>query len=376
MIIEGKVKLVNKISDHKEVFYNPRARLTRTIGVLFVYLEGYLKNRNINVCDPLAATGVRGIRYTVESGFVEKLFLNDKSKLAYKVIRKNLILNNIDHKSHVGCVDANIFLYNHPYEFDFIDIDPFGTPAPFIDSAVSVIKDGGVVAITSTDLAPLCGIYIKSALRKYGSLPIHTEYCHEIAIRILIKELLRAAGRHIKYGNLLSSHIFNQYGRVYMRISKGKIRYEEENIGYLIHNLTRGVFYVIKMRNLNEIKEYISKEDKYVIAGPMWIGPLHDVMYIKKMKEKIIKNEIIYDEKEFKKIINYLDLFISEAELPPYFYNLHKACKKLKRSVPTINKVLNALISCGYKASRTHLCNFGIKTNADYYSFLNILRDL
>lgn len=40
--------------------------------------------------------------------------------------------------------------------FDIIDLDPYGTAVPFLESAISCLEDGGLLAVTYTDLAVLC----------------------------------------------------------------------------------------------------------------------------------------------------------------------------------------------------------------------------
>ena len=57
--------------------------------------------------------------------------------------------------------------------FDYIDIDPFGSPVGFVDSAMRSIKNGGVVACTATDTAALCGVYPRVCQRRYGAIPFH-----------------------------------------------------------------------------------------------------------------------------------------------------------------------------------------------------------
>ena len=47
-------------------------------------------------------------------------------------------------------------MYQHRKEqVDAIDLDPYGTAAPFIDGAVQAVKDGGLLCVTCTDLAVL-----------------------------------------------------------------------------------------------------------------------------------------------------------------------------------------------------------------------------
>lgn len=41
--------------------------------------------------------------------------------------------------------------------YDAIDLDPYGTPVQFLDSAVQAVSEGGLLAVTATDMAVLCG---------------------------------------------------------------------------------------------------------------------------------------------------------------------------------------------------------------------------
>lgn len=50
-------------------------------------------------------------------------------------------------------------MYQHreKFRFDMIDLDPYGTAAPFLDAAVQSVNDGGLLCVTCTDLAVLAG---------------------------------------------------------------------------------------------------------------------------------------------------------------------------------------------------------------------------
>ncbi len=41
--------------------------------------------------------------------------------------------------------------------FTIVDLDPYGSPTPFLDAAVQCTEDGGLMCITCTDMAVLCG---------------------------------------------------------------------------------------------------------------------------------------------------------------------------------------------------------------------------
>ena len=38
-----------------------------------------------------------------------------------------------------------------------VDLDPYGSPSVFLDSAVQSVIDGGILMCTATDMAVLCG---------------------------------------------------------------------------------------------------------------------------------------------------------------------------------------------------------------------------
>ncbi len=38
-----------------------------------------------------------------------------------------------------------------------VDLDPYGSPSAFLDSAVQSVADGGMLLCTATDMAVLCG---------------------------------------------------------------------------------------------------------------------------------------------------------------------------------------------------------------------------
>lgn len=373
LVVEGKAKI---ISSYKgiPIFYNPLAKLTRSLGVVVSAAYSEYLGRQLYVADALAATGIRGIRYTIESNVINKIFFNDKFKIACKIIKKNVEINNIKDLAFIENKDANLFMNTYLYSFDFIDIDPFGTPAPFIDNAVATVKKGGIVAVTATDLAPLCGLYPKSTLRKYGSLTIHTIYSKEIALRILIKEIIQACGRHMRYGNLLSSHVIYQYGRVYIMVMEGKEKYPYNQVGYIFHNLDSGE---IRYCSIMRFKEFLSdiSNKNILIAGPLWIGPLHDSKIIETSISLVNKGKVLSEDERLQ-VIKYLKLFRGEACFPPYHYNVHKVCKQIKIPVPKMERIIDGLKTIGYKATRTHFGWECIKTDADYKDFLYILKGL
>lgn len=68
--------------------------------------------------------------------------------------------------------------------FSIIDLDPYGSPAPFLDAAVQSLAEGGLLMITCTDMAVLCGNHSETCHSKYGSICLKSKSCHEMVYNI------------------------------------------------------------------------------------------------------------------------------------------------------------------------------------------------
>lgn len=67
-----------------------------------------------------------------------------------------------------------------------IDLDPYGCPTKFLDSAVNCIGEGGLLMITCTDMAVIAGNTPETCYVKYGSVSLRSSSCHEMVINIIL----------------------------------------------------------------------------------------------------------------------------------------------------------------------------------------------
>ena len=58
-------------------------------------------------------------------------------------------------------------MYRRRGEWDIVDIDPYGSAASFLDGTIQAVKTGGLVCVTSTDVATLCGNHPDTCFYKY-----------------------------------------------------------------------------------------------------------------------------------------------------------------------------------------------------------------
>lgn len=84
------------------------------------------------------------------------------------------------------------------------------------------VTDGGLLAVTCTDLAVLAGNNTDTCFAKYGSMPTRGPYCHELAVRIVLASLQMHAGRFGRYIEPLISLQIDFYVRMFVRVRSGK----------------------------------------------------------------------------------------------------------------------------------------------------------
>jgi tRNA (guanine26-N2/guanine27-N2)-dimethyltransferase len=102
---------------------------------------------------------------------------------------------------------------------DVVDLDPYGTAAPFVDAAISCIADGGLLAVTCTDLAVLAGSnYPEKCFSNYGGVCVNAEYSHEVALRLVLNSLAQTAARYGRYITPLISLSIDFYVRLFVRV--------------------------------------------------------------------------------------------------------------------------------------------------------------
>ncbi len=363
-ITEGKAKITapktKKISKEMGVFYNPAMKLNRDLTIL---LLDSMRNKKMQIADTLAGTGIRSIRMLLElnNEKIGNLSMNDYSKDAVYEIKKNLKLNKIKNSSKIKITqkDANIFLLEST-GFDYIDIDPFGNPGKFLDSAAQRIARNGILAVTATDTAALSGSSPDACLRKYWANPLRNEFMHETGIRILIRRVQLAGMQHEKALIPIFSYSDQHYMRCFFICKKGRIEASKIYSGHGFITSCRNCLHTEETRFPTESCPNCNKKTE--IAGPLWLERTSDPILTSRMAEK-------------EKHIKLLAAIKEEAEIKtPWFYNINKICKKYKIKNPTgIVKAISLLREEGCKASRTHFDWSAIRTNASLDQIINAI---
>jgi len=366
VIEEGRTKLkvpvrgtFGKRKDGAEmkppVFYNPRMELQRSVCCAVV--KALSREGKVLFADVLAGLGAKGLRVAKEAGC--EVHLNDGSPEAFAEIESNAELNGL--KVEVSNRDARLFLAEHTNGFNFIDVDPFGSPVPFLDAAASALKKGGYLGITATDAAPLCGVYRKACYRKYGAVPLRSPFCHEVGVRILVGVIAAACARHAKGTECLLAHSTEHYFRVYVKTLPGKKMANRalSDLGF--------VYYCRKCLERGYEKGPLPGKRKckcgsaYEIAGPLWLGKIKDDSFL---KDALAESDDAVASKLLSNILEELE--------EPFYYDLHAVADHYGLEVVKLEKVIEGLKEKGYRASRTHFSPVAVKSGAGIKEVLSL----
>ena|SRR3989304_3416437 len=365
-----KSSLGVKVPPRVPVFFNIFAELNRNISMGVYRVFAAEKENRVTFADCFAATGVRGIRAAVEVPKLEKVHLNDVNPVAIDLAKRNASLNSVSEKCEFSSKDICFFLAEQVSlrnRFSIIDLDPYGSPAAYVDCALRSLKDDGLLSVTATDTAVLCGVYPKVAYRKYYCHTLRTEYCHEMGVRMILGAIAHNAQR-LELGIFpMFSHVNRHYFRVYTVISASSECIEKTytSINFIKHCT------ICNYRDIGDMNEIKCKNCGIPLKniGPLWVGNIHE----KKFLINLIED---FKRSSFKTGLKISTMALEEADMPPAYYNVDNISSKLNVATPSISLIIESLRDSGYLASRTAFNFKGIKTNAPISIITEIVRQL
>ena len=368
-IIEGKTRFLvpagsinEKVPPKDPAFFNPKAKLNRDFSI--IAYSAFLKNFDGPkiFLEGLSGIGARGIRVANELSNVEQVIVNDLNPKALELAIKSASLNNLQNfqtSENEVCRFFSTFSKKGE-RGTIVDIDPFGSPAKYIDCGIRATMHGGILSTTATDLQVLHGLFRDACKRRYGGVPVKTEYSNEIAIRLILGCIRVIAARlDIEIIPLFVESDLHYY-RTYVRILNRPD--QNENIGYILHCKTCG-----NRKVINEQEKSCEICNGSVdLAGPLWIGQLFEKQFLETVKDEI-PNYIV--DKNCEKVIS---KSILESEKPGTYFTLDEIASKMKVSPLRLDRAISKLESNGFVASPTSLNPTGFRTNARIDQILEI----
>ena len=442
-LVVPKESLRSKVPPRTPAFFNPAARLSRDLSILiytsFIRLNSFqFKKVPITLADAFSGVGARSIRVAKETPLVDKVILNDLNPVAIKAAKESAKINYVEDKCSYSQKDVHVFLNernsNKKERYVIADLDPFGSPSPYVDSLLRAVTNGGLISVTATDSAVLYGKYPKVCFRKYFSRPINCTYSNETAIRILIFFIGLIAGRMDLSIEPVFAHSHRHYSRVYVRVhvSSNEANKLVDNLGYVTHCFNCGdrreyplTFQLPLSCSICESNNRNKNERKLNVAGPLWTKPIFSKRLISDVlcadrdnygarndvlsrdehvlhpknhnsggsmsgdnrftgyysEASLLPSQLpcsdnsiqVSSQKYFRHIFQLLHIARLELDDPPYYYTIDEVGSALKTSPPSMNSILERIVQGGFRGSRTSFRPTGFKTNASMEEIKRLL---
>jgi tRNA (guanine26-N2/guanine27-N2)-dimethyltransferase len=275
------------------------------------------------ILDALSATGLRALRYAKEIPFATNIIANDLLPEAVKSIELNIDHNGVGEIVHSNVDDARAYMYGkvgnekqapsgkYIHRFDVIDLDPYGTAAPFFDSALQALQDGGLLCVTCTDAGVFASNgYPEKAFALYGGISLKGAHSHEGGLRLILHAIATSAAKYgIAIEPLLSLSI-DFYARLFIRIHKHQKDVKVlAGTTMLVYSCDHGCgAWTTQLLARNQAKVDKNGDaffkhgfaqapnvapncehcnSKTHLGGPMWAGPLHNPYFIQRILDKL-----------------------------------------------------------------------------------------
>jgi tRNA (guanine26-N2/guanine27-N2)-dimethyltransferase len=346
------------------VFYNPAASINRSVSVAIVEAT-----EGLTFCDALAGIGARGLRVAAEVRRRPSVTLVDINRDSIRLARRNARLNGVRARCEFVPDEANSYLYSRygkDEKVDYVDVDPFGTPAPYLQAALRATRNGGIASFTATDTAVLCGVHVRVAERRYGGTPVNNHFHHETGVRLLLNAVRREAASLDLGVRPVAVHSTRHYIRVFVRVEVGPSKAEaaRESEGYVLwcRSCGRLVEAPVPAGSCEGCRGRLR------VAGPLWLGELTET---KTLRDAVAASERL-ELPEAKRVLSSLP---GVDGFPPWSFSIEGICSALRVASVSDSTVAELLRSQGYRTLRQPLEKTGLKTDAQYSAVAEAVRE-
>jgi len=352
-ILVPKRSITEEAPPAEPAFFNPRARMNRDMSILAysAFVRGFDGPKIFIDC--MSGLGARGLRVANELG-VERVVINDLNPRALALARRSAGLNNLENvriTEKEACRLCSDFSKKNE-RASMVDIDPFGSPARFVDCGIRATMHGGVMAATATDLQVLNGLFQNACMRRYGGTPVRAEYGNEVAIRLILGCIRHVAARMDVEVVPLFVESDMHYYRVFVRILNRPD--QGENVGYITHCDGCGGR---RATNLHQTScETCGSGVRQ--SGPLWTGKLFEREFVEGMIDGLGRFDV---DKKCEKVLSAAAL---EAEMPAPYYTLDEVASRMGASPIKLADAISRLAGSGFAASPTSLDPTGFRTDA------------
>lgn len=323
-------------------FYNPDQKINRDITVIFLR---YARPRL--ALDGFGATGIRGIRFSLEAGI--RSVIAEKNRVSYEIARNNVLMNGAD----CEVVNESFQAVSSKIPFDFIDVDPYGSPLPYLDQAIFSVKNGGYVGLTATDLSALTGSAAAKTRLRYDAHVVRDAYMHEKGLRLLWRTVIRRAAQleslAIPQLSLWHSHFY----RIIFKVKRG-VRAAESALDRI---------------GIMDLHGLLGESYPAVQEGPFWLGELYSKDFLSRMA---IPDHLNADAQ----LLRYVENFRNE-DLSLLFIDSREIASRRRTSPMSLEKMKRVIMKMGIdQFGRTNFSHTGLKVRGALPEIIEVIEKI
>ncbi|KAG9099195.1 RNA methyltransferase tRNA(m5U54)methyltransferase [Ceratobasidium sp. UAMH 11750] len=236
--------------------------------------------------------------------------------------------------------------------------------------------------------------YPEKCYANYGGVPVKTEYCHEVALRLVLNTLSTCAARYGRFITPLLSLSIDFYVRVFVQVRSAPIEVKKafsksatyyvcsgcqshhaQPIGRVVEKVHEGngsVNLTYKAQSGPPVgPECEECGSKFHLAGPMWSGPIHDPAFVSEVLRHVEEDPSKYGTSTRMRGM----LTVASEELDsPFYFTPSRLSSFFHCNSPPLELVASALLHRGFEVSRSHACAGSLKTTATRAQVYDIMR--
>jgi tRNA (guanine26-N2/guanine27-N2)-dimethyltransferase len=294
-----------------------------------------------------AATGVRGLRLLHESEAFASFVFSESNPEAFRVLSGNVArfpgARALESDSRTAPSDA---------PFDYVDLDPYGSPIAFARTALASARLGGVVAVTATDMMVLAGPQPAACRHRYGAHPVRGRLGPEGGLRILLAYLVTTAGSLGRSIRPLLAYARDHYVRAYLEVVAPTG--EPPPVEIIDPERWDG--------------PWLGDRGPY---GPLWVGPLFDAGFVGRL-------EVPPHAARPEEVARFIERLREESAVDrPFYYEANVLASRLGiPTPPSLRSIEDGLRARGFRVARTHARPEGFRTDSPRSSVEELVRQI
>jgi tRNA G26 N,N-dimethylase Trm1/nitrous oxidase accessory protein NosD len=241
--------------------------------------------------------------------------------------------------------------------YDAVDLDPCGSVAELLPTAVSCLVDGGLLCATATDLGALSGRFGDGASARYESQPLRCspKVAPEMAVRTLLACAQRAAAAEGRRAEpLLAIAVAGFYCRVVVRITDD-VSSPPPPIGFVVACTACGAAVAEPPGRAAPLVCAQCGGSELERGGPVWLGPTASAPFVRALVGACRRPGAALPS--LATLEPLLEAAAAEAELgarAPLPIPLPAACRLLGCRPLPLERAIEALRRRGHSAAAAH----------------------